>query len=446
MSESLRCPKCDASLPAESPAGLCPKCLLQAGFESQPLPPPAPGPTLSSPASSGFEPPSVAELAGKFPQLEILESKEASLKAGIDDAKQQLIARQALSEEYERLKLELGRSKEFYSTLSQRDGELELSARTQLNNVHIVDEARPEMSPVSPNIPRNMLVALVAGLALGCAVGFLREYVDDTISSPLDVATYLRVPLIGMVPRYTDVTDDRARALYTLQHPSSAAAEAIRTMRTVLELNPNGKTLRRLLVTSSLSSEGKTTTAVSLAVSFANLGRKVIIVDADLRRPRLHHIFAVPRTVGLSSLLQSSAKVDAAIVPTGIAGFDVLPAGPGSQRSNELLASSTMAELLDELDRRYDMVIIDTPPSGMLSDAAILSKLVEGVLVVVREQTVSRTLVREVVHRLQQVGAPVLGVVVNAVDMTGRASKYKYYYGYRYQYYDEESKPEVAAK
>lgn len=385
-------------------------------------------------------------LATEHAKLDILQSKEASLKAEIDDAKAQLIARQALSEEYERLKLELDRSKEFYSTLSQRNGELELAARTQLNNVRVIDEARPEMSPVSPNIPRNMLVALVAGLVLGCGVGFLREYIDDTISSPLDVATYLRVPLVGMVPRYTDVTDDRSRALYTMQHPSSAAAESVRTMRTVLELNPNGKPLRRLLITSSLSSEGKTTTAVSLAVSFANLGRKVIIVDADLRRPRLHHIFDVARKVGLSSLLQGTAQIDSAIVPTGIVGFDVLPAGPGSERSNELLASTSMVELLDELDRRYDIVVVDTPPSGMLSDAAILSKMVDGVLVVVREQTVSRTLVREVVHRLQQVGAPVLGVIVNAVDMTGRASKYKYYYGYRYQYYDEESKPRAAAK
>ncbi len=385
-------------------------------------------------------------LATEHAKLDILNAKEASMKSEIDDAKKQLIARQALSEEYERLKLELQRSKDFYSSLSQRNGELELSSRTQLSNVRVIDEARAVTSPVSPNIPRNLLVALVAGLALGAAFGFVREYIDDTISSPLDVATYLRVPLIGMVPRFLEAADDRARALYTHQHPSSAAAETVRTMRTVLELNPNGKTLRRLLITSSLSSEGKTTTAVSLAVSFANLGRKVIIIDADLRRPRLHHIFDVPRKVGLSSVLLRTSDLDGAIVPTGISGFDVLPAGPGSERSNELLASTPMIELLDELDRRYDVVIVDTPPSGMLSDAAILSKMVDGVLVVVREQTVSRTIVREVVTRLQQVGAPLLGVIVNAVDMTGRASKYKYYYGYRYQYYDEESRPRAAAK
>ena len=243
------------------------------------------------------------------------------------------------------------------------------------------------------------------------------------------------------------VKPDDNRTVFDCYADESALAIEMRRLWGKLRQKTRGTNAKTLMITSATLGEGKSTVSSFLALTIAKHKRtKTIIVDADLRRPRLHHIFAVPRTVGLSSLLQSSAKVDAAIVPTGIAGFDVLPAGPGSQRSNELLASSTMAELLDELDRRYDMVIIDTPPSGMLSDAAILSKLVEGVLVVVREQTVSRTLVREVVHRLQQVGAPVLGVVVNAVDMTGRASKYKYYYSYRYQYYDEESKPEVAAK
>jgi capsular exopolysaccharide synthesis family protein len=382
-------------------------------------------------------------------QLDILRAKEASLKAEIDTAKDQLIGRQTLHEQYEVIKLQLDRSKEFYQTLSRRNDELDLAARTQLNNVRVVDAARPQYTPVSPNIPRNMMFAFLIGLIGGAAIGLLREYFDDTISSPFDVSTYLKVPFLGLVPRFTDLPDDRARALYTLQHPSSAAAEAVRAMRTILELSPNGKSLRRLLITSSVSSEGKTSTAVSLSVSFANLGRKVLVVDADLRRPRMHHLFDVPKDVGLSSVLQGT-PLDEAIVPSGVPGLDVLVAGPQTERPNELLASVAMSELLDELDHRYDMIVIDTPPSGMLSDAAILSKLVDGLVVVVREQTVSRTLVKDVVFRLKQVGAPLLGVVVNAVDMTGRASRYKYYYGYRYRYdkyYDEgQPKPNIAAK
>lgn len=381
-------------------------------------------------------------------QLELLKSKEASLTVEIDGAKGELLERQQVYEEYERLKLELKRSKEFYATLSQRDGELDLASRTHLSNVRVVDEARPEPTPVSPNVPRNMAIALLIGVVVGCAIGIVIEYVDDTISSPFDVATYLRVPFIGLVPRLLEVTDDRGRALYTSQHPSSPAAEAIRAMRTVLEMNPNEKQLRRYLITSSVSSEGKTSTTVGLAASFASLGRKVIIVDADLRRPRLHHIFGIPKEFGLSAVLKGG-PIDGAIVPSGIQGLDVMPAGARIDGPNELLASVAMGEVLDQLDQRYDMVFIDTPPSGMLSDAAILSKLVDGVVFVVREQTVSRRMVKDVVFRLQQVGAPLLGVVVNDVDLKGRASKYKYYYEYRYRYDERpenDNKPDVAAK
>lgn len=378
--------------------------------------------------------------------LEILRAKEQSLAAEIDEAMAQLLARQALGEEYERLKLTLERSKQFYATLSQRDAELELAARTHLSNVRVIDEARPKLQAVSPNILANMAIALILGVIGGAIVGFLVEYLDDTISSPFDVSTYLRVPYLGIVPRLgDDAESDRARALYIQEHRTSLAAEAVRAIRTVLDLNPEGKTLRRVLVTSSYTSEGKTNTVVNLAVSFAILGRRVLVLDADMRRPRLHHIFGLPKEGGLSAVLKGGAALDGAIVSTGIPNLDVLPAGHDAEGPNELLASVGMVNLLAELDQRYDMILIDTPPSGGLSDAAILSKLVDGVVFVVREKTVSRWLVRDVVYRLQQIGARILGVVVNDVDLTSRNSKYSYQYEYRYRYTDEDG-PRVAAK
>lgn len=383
-------------------------------------------------------------LASEKAQLGILRSKEASIAAESDAAKKRLLGRQKLHGEYERLRLNLERSKQFYSTLSQRDGELELTSRTQLNNVHVIDEARPELKVVSPNIPRNLAMALALGLILGSVLGFLIEYADNTISSPEHVSTYLRVPFLGIVPRLTATEDDRDRAMYTFANPRSPASEAVRAIRTVIEFNPSVKSLKRLMVTSSVPSEGKTNTIVSLAVSFASLGRRVLLIDADMRRPRMHHIFEVPKDFGLSSVLKGSS-LDAATLPTGIPGLDILPAGPRTEGPNELLASQAMADLLNELDRRYDLVMIDTPPSGMLSDAAILSKLVDGVIFVVREQTVSRRLVRDVVYRLQQVDAPILGVIVNDVDLSRRATKYKYYYDYDYRY-EADNKPDAAAK
>lgn len=378
-------------------------------------------------------------------QLDMLRAKESSLVTAIDAAKAQLLDRQALRGEYERLKLRLGRSKEFYSTISQRDGELDLVSRTHLSNVRVIDAARPEPKPVSPNVPKNLALALVLGGVLGVVIGFLVEYLNDTISTPFDVATYLRVPFLGMLPRLADAADDRARALYIQEHRNSTAAEAVRAIRTLLELSPNAKSLRRVLVTSSHASEGKTNTIVSLAVSFASLGRRVLLVDADMRRPRVHDIFGIEKTHGLASLLQG-APLESGLMASGIKNLDLLPAGPMPEGPNELLASVAMADLLDQLDQRYDMVFIDTPPTGILSDAAILSKLVDGVVFVVREKTVSRWVAREAIFRLQQVGANVLGAIINDVDLSKRRSKYKYHhYEYRYKY-EENDKPSVAAK
>lgn len=375
-------------------------------------------------------------LATEQAQLGILRDKERSLLAEIDSAKALLLARQGLHEEYERLKLKLERSKQFYATLSQRDGELDLASRTTLSNVRVIDEARPDPRVVSPTVARNMAIALMASLLLGIVIGFLIEYLDDTITSPFHVSTYLRVPFLGIVPRLMEAGDDRRRALYTHEHPNSPAAEAVRAIRTLLELSPAAKSLKRLMITSSNSGEGKTNTAVSLAVSFATLGRRVLVVDADIRRPRQHHIFDVPRETGLSTILKGG-PITGAIVPTGIPRIDILPSGPRTEGTNELLASVAMSHLLDELDSRYDLILVDTPPAGILSDAAILSKLVDGVVFVVREKTVSRWHARDVVYRLQQVGAPLLGVVLNNFDMTSRNAKYKYYYDYRYQYREE---------
>ncbi|MSP55129.1 MAG: polysaccharide biosynthesis tyrosine autokinase [Myxococcales bacterium] len=383
-------------------------------------------------------------LATEKAKLLILRAKEASLLAATNDAKSQLLIREGLHEEYERLKLELDRSKQFYSTLSQRDGELELAARTNLSNVNVVDDARPDPRVVSPDLPENLGFGLVAGILLGALIGFWLEYADNTISSPQHVSTYLRVPFLGIVPRLAEAEDDRKRALYIRDHPSSPASEALRSIRTVIEFN--GKPIRRLMVTSSVPSEGKTNTIVSLAVSFATLGRKVLILDCDMRRPRAHQIFQIPKEIGLSTVLKGGS-IDASIHPSGVVNLDVMPAGARTDGPNELLASNAMADLLTELDARYDLVLIDTPPSGMLSDAAILSKQVDGVVFVVREQTVSRRLVQDVVYRLQQVDAPIVGVIVNDVDLSKARTKYKYYYDYDYRYRSpEDHKPDVAAK
>jgi succinoglycan biosynthesis transport protein ExoP len=381
-------------------------------------------------------------------RLRQIESKQASLQKEIDASKALLLTRQELVEGYDKLEQELLLAKGTYQQLQARNIELELSSRTQLNNVEIIDPAIPTENKVKPNITLNMMLALVTGVGVGVLIGFLREYFDDTIGSPLDVATYLRTPYLAMVPKVVG-SDEKNLALYTHHNPTSAASEALRALRTVLELNPKGTVLKRLLVTSSVSSEGKTSTTVGLGVAFANLGKRVLLIDADLRRPRMHKVFDIPREAGVSGVLIDKMPLQSCLHPSLVPGLDVMPAGNGTDHPNELLASNDMLRLLEELDQRYDMVLIDTPPAVMLSDALILSKFVDGVVLVVREHTASRMLVKQTVGRLQQVGANLLGVVVNAVDMKARGVTYKYYYGYRYrydQYYQEDRPSDRAAK
>lgn len=378
-------------------------------------------------------------------QLQMLRSKESNLSEAIDEVKAERLQRQALLEEYERLKLQLDRSKTFYATLSQRDGEVDLASRTQLTNVRVVDEARVNYKPETPKIGRSLAFAFFLGLAVGLGLAFLIEIVDDTIRSPADVSMYLRTAYLGVIQRIDGITDDKVRALYVHEHPQSSMAEAVRALRTLLELQPGGKSLRRILVTSADAAEGKTTVVVSLAVAYASLGRRVLIIDADMRRPRIHKVFDLPRDNGLSAVLRGGPMAGA-ILPTHIPGVDVMPCGPRTDRPNELLSSPTTEHVLEQFDA-YDLVLLDTPPSGALADAIMLSTMVDGVILVVREAAVSRWAIRHVIVRLEHVNAHLIGVVVNAVNMARGATKYQYYYQYRYRYYqakeEDESKPEA---
>jgi polysaccharide biosynthesis transport protein len=372
-------------------------------------------------------------LSAERKKLNELYSQEKNLKEEIDAGKSQLLDVSANKEDYEKLKIDLERAKEFYVRLNQRNDELDLQAQTQLNNVRIIDDAVPVPRPVEPNVLLNLALALVGGFLGGLGLGLAREVLDDTISSPLEVQTFLRVPFIGMVPKIADVTDETELALYTHLNPRSTVAEALRGIRTVLELDPTGYPPKRLLVTSAVSAEGKTSTVVRLGVAFANLNKRVLLLDADLRRPRMHKIFGVDKDVGLSSLL-TGASIDEVVRRSPVPNLDYVPSGRGGERPNELLASPAMEELLRALDVRYDLVIIDSPPTVLLSDARILSRHVDGVVVLVREQTTSRVLVRDAIGALEQVKARVLGVIVNAVDLSRRRTSYKYNYGYGYGY------------
>lgn len=380
-----------------------------------------------------------ATVSAERKELSLAQSKQESLEAALQSNQAALADTSSDRESYGKLKLELERAKEFFVKLTQRRDELKLQSQTQLNNVRIVDAAIAVPKPVFPNVPLNFAVALMGGFVGGLALGFAREFFDDRISSPLEVQTFLKTNFLGMIPKIPDVRDETQLAMYSHENPRSEVAESMRGIRTMLELDPVGQP-RRLLVTSALQAEGKTSTVVRLGVAFANLGRRVIAIDADLRRPRIHKIFGAELDPGLSTVLRG-ASLDAAIRPTGVENFDYLAAGRGGDRPNELLASEAMRRLLDELSERYDLVIVDSPPTMLLSDARILSRHVDGVVMLVRDQT-PRAVVREAIAGLERVRARVIGVAVNAVDLKklrGGGRYYGYGYGYGYGRYEQDA-------
>ena len=261
-------------------------------------------------------------------RLETFGKKEQDLQTAIDEAKRQLLERQGLKSEYEKLRLEVERTRKFHEELSDRDHELELASQTQLNNVRIVETALAPSSPVSPNILLNILIALFSGTMGGVALAFVKYHMDDRLGSPAEIEAFLRIGYLGMVPEVDGEPATRERALHSHQNPRSAVAESVRAIRTLVELKSASEgPRRRLLLTSSAAAEGKTETTVRLAIAYADLGRRVVVVDADLRRARMHKLFGLQRGPGLTELSRGDATIEQAVVDTGVPNVSLLPAG-----------------------------------------------------------------------------------------------------------------------
>jgi succinoglycan biosynthesis transport protein ExoP len=383
-------------------------------------------------------------LSAKRASLGVLEANARSLETEMTAIATQLVEARRIYDGYERLERENERTKRQYVELSQRYDELDLQSRTQLNNVRLLDPAQVPDAPYSPRLLFNIAVATAFGLISGLSLGLIREYLDDTISTPLDVSAYLQVPYLGHVPRIEKVLGPKyPPELYTFERPKSLAAESMRAIRTIIDMTSEGGPIRRLLITSAVSSEGKTGTSVRTGITFAQLGRRVLIIDADLRRPRLHRIFDVERGPGLTDVL-GGLPLEDAVRQTAVPNLFVLPVGTDAHRSTEMLASPKMREAIDAAEGQFDMVLIDTPPSTLIADAAILSRSVDGIVLVVRENAASRRLVQQAVSDLRRVGGNLLGVVVNDVDLSRSRNSYRYYYGYGRRYYAEEPKQPAA--
>ncbi len=357
--------------------------------------------------------------------------------------------------------------RQLYDGLQKRLKEASVSAGLTASNIRVVDRAEVPPFPIRPRKTLNLLLSLVVGLMFGIGLAFFQEYLDNSIKAPEDVSRYLNLPTLGMIPRLGSLsgkrgysygrygyghayghlpegnsagTDEEKRESVDLivhESPSSLMAEAYRSLRTSLLLSSSGHAPRVIVVTSAAPSEGKTTTAVNLAISLTQTGSKVLLIDADMRKPRIQNVFSLSTSIGLSAFLAGASSLKDTIYETAIPGLMVIPCGVTPPNPGELILSTGFRRMLDVLREYFDYIVMDSPPVGNVSDARILGVTADSIILVVKAFSTSRHYAREAVTHLTNAHARIGGVVLNDVDVRRRSyySGHSYYRTYYSGYY-----------
>jgi len=349
----------------------------------------------------------------------------------------------ALQVEYNALAERKKDSDGVYDQVRTRFTEISLTAQVEMNNVRINELAVVPSRPIRPDLRLNLAIGLLAGLLLGLGLAFLVEQLDTSVKDREEVEARTGVPCLGLVPSIPGPRKRRSRRkdqtlqerdFYVLQNPKSVISEALNTIRTNLMFVLPDRKIRTVLVTSGSPWEGKSTVVIAMGITQARYGARTLLVDADMRRPRLHRAFGVTADSGLSTLLLGGGNIDAAIQKTDVPNLDILPCGPVPPNPAELLRMDRVKALLHELGQRYDTVILDSPPVIPVSDPRILGGMVDGVLLVVKLGHTTVDALTQVRRELAAVGAPLLGTVLNDLDIR-RPGYYGYRYGYGQGYY-----------
>ncbi len=365
--------------------------------------------------------------------------REYLIRHAFDQQKAKVMEMKDQAIQYNILKREADTNKELYKGLLQRMKETAVSAGLTVSNIQVLDKAEKPAAPYKPNVKLNLLLAMVVGLFLGIGLAFFFEYLDNTVKTPEEVEQLIRLPSFGMVPEISYDRKKRVESgdsypveMITHGHPKSILSEAYRNIRTSILLSFSEKPPKKIVITSPNPSEGKTTTVINTAIALSQTGAKVLVIDGDMRHPRIHKIFNGADGVGLSNFLSGNAPLDSIIKKTEVPNLYFIPAGPVPPNPSELIGSNLFKEMIKLLGNRFDHVVLDSPPALGFADSIILSAIVDGVVLVVLGGKTPRETLQRAKEILYQVNAKILGVVINRVDI--QRSDYGYYY-YRYHYY-----------
>jgi capsular exopolysaccharide synthesis family protein len=375
---------------------------------------------------------------------------EDMLKAALGQAKGEAIQQNQDAIQYNLLKGDVDTNKTLYQDFLNKSNQAQAQVVEQQNNLRVIEPAQVPGFPVGPRRMFTILVGLLLSTGVGVGLAFLLDYLDNTIKTVEDVSRYAQLPALSVVPAVAGhsrrvlaakgrkvlgngssrhAESEAAFQLATLDNQSSAA-EAYRVLRTSVLLSAAGRPPKTILITSGQPGEGKTTTVVNTAISLAQMGASVLIIDCDLRRPTTHKVLGVDHAQGLSTYLSREVPLDQLIQKLPIANLSLLPCGPVPPNPAELIISEKMKDMLHELAGRYDHILIDSPPLINVTDPVILSTMVDGVILVVHGGKSTRDVVRRARQELSTVGAKIFGVVLNNVDL--RRDGYDNYYYYRY--------------
>lgn len=378
-----------------------------------------------------------AVVAGTVRRLEAVQATEGALQRAIGETKSSAFEVNKREIAYRRLEREATSAQQAYAMLLERMTESELAGKLRSNNVRLLERAEPSGVPLRPRARSNLLIGLLLGLLLSLGLVFLLEALDNSVLAQADVEAE-RLVFLGGLPmvagtsaqeRRAGVHEAELRELMAAHHPRSPSAEECRAIRTNLLFASPDKPVKRLLITSPGPGEGKTMTATNLAITVAQQGRRVLLVDIDLRRPMLHKVFGVPLQDGLTSALTSGRDPLSFAKATGVANLSVLTAGPLPPNPAELCHSDRLRAVLDQLAEHFEMMIIDSPPVLLVTDAVVLGSLCDGTVVVARSARTTKQALRQTARRLADLGVPLLGCVVNGIDVRGYRYKYRYKYG-----------------
>ncbi len=385
-------------------------------------------------------------------EYQLAVTREADFQRALEEHKKQIFELNDRAIEYNSRKLEVESNRRLLEQILQEISQTGLASTIKESSIQVVAEARIPTMPSGPMRFYSLAVGTILSLVTGCVLAFALEYVDNSVKTGDEIERHVKAPFLGLIDKYEgDGSAGSAGSAYlvTINAPKSNTSENFRKIRTNIIFSSQEANRRVLLVTSAVPREGKTLVSVNLAVVMAQSGKRVLLVDCDLRRPMIHKVMNCENVKGISNFLAGLCPLDDIIQSTQIENLWLVTSGPLPPNQSELLGSEPMRTFLSEVGKRFDLVIVDCAPVTSVADALVLGSMVDGVVEVVKSHSTARGLLEQATQHLRDVNAKVIGVILNYVDFQktgyayGKYYSYRYYGYYDYSYYSSEDEPKL---